>query len=56
MLRRTEVVGTSCEGSDNTVLGGVSSAGGVLGVEVGVRGLPVDGGGLVRMDEDVKEG
>ena len=50
VLRRAEVVGTPCEGSDNTVLRGVGSAGGVLGVEIGVRGLPVDRGGLVRMD------
>ena len=56
VLRRADVVGSSCEGSDDTVLRGVGRAGGVLGVEVGVGRLPVDGGGLIRVDEDVEEG
>ena len=56
VLRRTDIVGSSCEGSDDTVLRGVGRAGGVLGVEVGVGRLPVDGGGLIRVDEDVEEG
>ena len=42
MLRREEVVGSSCKRFDNAVLGGV------LGVEVVVRWLPVDRSGLVR--------
>ena len=32
MLRGTDVVGRTSEGSDNTVLGGCRGAGGVLGV------------------------
>ena len=36
MLRRAEVVGPSCEGSDDAVLGGVGGAGGILRVEVGM--------------------
>ena len=37
-------------------VGGVGGAGGVLGVEFGVGRLPVDRGGLIRVDEDVEEG
>ena len=37
-------------------LGGGGSAGVVAGVEVGVGRFAVDGGGLIRMDDDVKEG
>ena len=33
VLRGAGVVGSSCEGSDDAVLGGVGSVGGVLGVE-----------------------
>ena len=36
MLRRADVVGPPCEGSDDAVLGGIGDAEGVLGVEVGV--------------------
>ena len=56
VLRRADVVGSPCKGSDDAVLGGVGGAGVVLRVEVGMSRLPVDGGGLVRMDEHVKEG
>ena len=50
MLRRAEVVGTSCKRSDNAVLGGV------LGVEVVVRWLPVDRSGLVRWIRTSRKG
>ena len=56
VLRRTDIVGSSCEGSDDAVLGGVGGAGVVLRVEVGMSGLPVNRGGLVWMDKHVKEG
>ena len=53
-MRGAEVVGAGGEGADGGVLGGGCSAGVVAGVEVGVGGSEVDGGGLIRMDEDVK--
>jgi hypothetical protein len=56
VLRRAEVIGSSCEGSVETVLSGVGGAGRVLRVEVSVVGFSVDGGGIIRVDEDVKEG
>ena len=56
MLRGTDVVGTTSEGSDNTVLGRCRGAGGVLGVEVGVGGFPINRGRFVGVDEDVEEG
>ena len=37
VLRGSDVVGMACEGSDYTVLGRCSSAGGVLGVEIFLR-------------------
>ncbi len=49
-------MGTSRQGSDDTVFGGGCGAGVVASLEVGVSGLSVDGCGFVRMDEDVKEG
>lgn len=49
-------MGTTSEGSDNTVLGRCRGAGGVLGVEVGVGGFPISGGKSVGADEDVEEG
>ena len=54
MLRRAEAVGSSNEGSDNTVLGGVGCAGGVLHVEVGVCRLAVDGCRFIRVYQDVE--
>ena len=56
VLGGADVVGSPGEGSDDAVLRGVGGAGGVLRVEVGVGRFTVDGGGLVRMDEDVEEG
>ena len=56
MLRGAEVVGSSSQGSDDAVLGGVGSAGVVLHVEVGMSGLAVDGCGLIRMYQDVEVG
>ncbi|MCP3679661.1 MAG: hypothetical protein GY782_05085 [Gammaproteobacteria bacterium] len=55
VLRGTDVVGSSSKGSDDAVLGGVGSAGGVLRVEVGVSRFPVYRGGFVRVNEYVKE-
>jgi hypothetical protein len=49
LLRGADVVGSSGEGSDDTVLGGVGGAGRVLA-------LKVSGGGLFRVDKDVEEG
>ena len=48
MLRRAEVVGSSSQGSDNTVLGCVGTAGVVLHIEVGVCRLAVDGCRLIK--------
>jgi hypothetical protein len=46
VLRRADIVDSSCEGCDDTV----GSAGRVLGVEVSVSGFSVDGdGSLGRM-------
>ena len=56
MLGRAEFVGTSRQGSDDTVFGGRCGAGVVASVEVSVSGLSVDICGFVRMDEEVKEG
>ena len=42
MLGRSDVVGSSGEGSDDTVFGGGWSRGVVAGVEVGVGRFPVD--------------
>ena len=42
MLGGTDVEDRTSEGSDNTVLGRCSSAGVVLGVEVGVVGFPIN--------------
>ena len=56
VLRGAEVVGAGNEGADDGVLGGGCGAGVVAGIEVGVGGFAVDGGGLIGMDEDVKEG
>ncbi len=55
VLRGTHVVGSSSKGSDDAVLGGVGSAGGVLRVEVGVSRFPVYRGGLVRVNLYVEE-
>ena len=56
MLGRADVVGTSGEGSDDTVFGGGGSAGIVAYVEVGMSRFSVDGCGLVRVNVDVHEG
>ena len=52
----TEVVGSSGQGSDGTVLGGVRGAGRVLHVEVGVSRLAVHGCGLFGVYQDVQVG
>ena len=41
MLGRAQVVGTSCEGSDDTVFSGCWGAGVVVNVAVGVSGFSV---------------
>jgi hypothetical protein len=56
VLIRAEVIGSSCEGSVDTVPREVGGAGRVLSVEVSVGGFSVDEGGLIRVDEYVKEG
>ena len=56
VLRGTEVVGSSGQGSDDAVLGGVRGAGRVLHVEVGVSRLAVHGCGLVGVYQDVQVG
>ena len=42
MLRGADVVGTSCEGSDDAVFGGGWGWGVIAEVEVGVSGFTVD--------------
>ena len=56
MLRGADVVGSSSQGSDNTVLGSVCSAGGVLHVEVGMCRFAVDGCRLIRVYQNVEVG
>ena len=56
VLRGTDVVGSSGQGSDDAVFGGVRGAGRVLHIEVGVSRLAVHGCGLVGMYQDVKVG
>ena len=52
-----DVVGTACEGSDNTVLGRCSSTGGLgVLVEIVLFGLPINRGKFIRVDEEVEEG
>ena len=55
VLGRTDVVGSSSQGSNNAVLRGVGRAGGVLRVEVCVSRFPVHRGGFVVVDKDVEE-
>ena len=50
VLGRADVVGSSRKRSNHAVLRAVGTAGGISYVEVGVRGLPVDRGGLIRVD------
>ena len=57
MARGADIADPAWEGSNITGLGGCSSVGGVLGVEIGAdRGLPINRGGFIRVDEDIEEG
>lgn len=51
-----DVVSSSGEGSYHRVLSRLGSRGAMVGVEVGVCGFSIDGGGVVRVDKHVKVG
>ena len=51
MLGGAQLVSTTGEGTDDRLLRGHGGSRGVVGVEIGVGRLPVDGGPGVRVNE-----